>query len=239
MASRISWARVTVEGAVIVVSILLAFGIDAWWDERQDRREEQEALTALRAEFEALDADFQVMLPFHRILSDGVESLVSLGGSPDRQLSVAQVDSAFRAALSAPTLDPGRGTLDALLSSGRIELIRDAELQAALTAWGRRIEEIRDGQLVIRDFVRETLVPYLAEEGVPLTRAYRALDPDRPSSSLPMEATTASYARVLSDVRFRSLLSYRLEWAEGTVDAYERAADLLDHILALIEDNTR
>ena len=32
--------RVCVEGAVIVGSILLAFGIDAWWDGKQARIEE-------------------------------------------------------------------------------------------------------------------------------------------------------------------------------------------------------
>jgi hypothetical protein len=38
---RIPWLRILVEGAVIVGSILLAFGIDAWWDAAQDRGVEQ------------------------------------------------------------------------------------------------------------------------------------------------------------------------------------------------------
>jgi len=37
-----SWARVLAEGSAIVVSILLAFGIQAWWEERQERTEEAE-----------------------------------------------------------------------------------------------------------------------------------------------------------------------------------------------------
>ena len=44
---QIPWLRVFVEGVVIVGSILLAFGIDAWWDERQDRAVEQALLTGL------------------------------------------------------------------------------------------------------------------------------------------------------------------------------------------------
>lgn len=31
------WVRLFVEGVIIVGSILLAFGIEAWWDERRDR----------------------------------------------------------------------------------------------------------------------------------------------------------------------------------------------------------
>ena len=40
-----------VEGLVIVLSILLAFAIDAWWDERQERIEEGEILHGLNQEF--------------------------------------------------------------------------------------------------------------------------------------------------------------------------------------------
>lgn len=49
--SRIDPARVTGEGLIIVVSILLAFAIDAWWDGQVERREEQEILSALAADF--------------------------------------------------------------------------------------------------------------------------------------------------------------------------------------------
>jgi len=37
---KIPWPRVLVEGAVIVGSILLAFGIEAWWDDRGEAVEE-------------------------------------------------------------------------------------------------------------------------------------------------------------------------------------------------------
>ena len=48
----IPWLRVFVEGVVIVGSILLAFGIQAWWDERQERREETELLLGLAPDVE-------------------------------------------------------------------------------------------------------------------------------------------------------------------------------------------
>lgn len=33
----IHWKRIAVEAAAIVISILLAFAIDAWWVEKKDR----------------------------------------------------------------------------------------------------------------------------------------------------------------------------------------------------------
>ena len=40
MTGKIPWPRVLAEGAVIVVSILLALGAEAWWSARQDRTAE-------------------------------------------------------------------------------------------------------------------------------------------------------------------------------------------------------
>ncbi len=51
MKTQIPWLRVFVEGVVIVASILLAFGIEAWWEGVQERQEEQEALRGLASDF--------------------------------------------------------------------------------------------------------------------------------------------------------------------------------------------
>jgi hypothetical protein len=43
LSKRVRWLGIMVEGVAIVTSILLAFGIDRWWDER-DRRERETIL---------------------------------------------------------------------------------------------------------------------------------------------------------------------------------------------------
>ena len=53
--TRIEWRRVAVEVLAIVLSILLAFGLEAWWSWNQDRREEQDILAQLAAEKRAAD----------------------------------------------------------------------------------------------------------------------------------------------------------------------------------------
>ncbi len=42
---QIQWPRFVIEGVVIVASILLAFGIEAWWENRQERQDEVVAST--------------------------------------------------------------------------------------------------------------------------------------------------------------------------------------------------
>ena len=53
MTRQVPWLRVFVEGVVIVASILLALGLDAWWDGVQERQEEREALELILADLVA------------------------------------------------------------------------------------------------------------------------------------------------------------------------------------------
>jgi hypothetical protein len=49
-ARSIPWLRVLVEGVVIVLSVLLALGADAWWQGQLEREEEDGLLRSLHAE---------------------------------------------------------------------------------------------------------------------------------------------------------------------------------------------
>lgn len=49
--NTLPWGRILAEGVAIVVSILLAFGIQAWWEETNIRSDERGALTSLLDDF--------------------------------------------------------------------------------------------------------------------------------------------------------------------------------------------
>lgn len=48
---NIRWNRISIEAAAIVSSILLAFTIDAWWDQNKEASRAEELLTALEIEW--------------------------------------------------------------------------------------------------------------------------------------------------------------------------------------------
>lgn len=80
MTRTIPWPRIVAEGAAICVSILLAFAIDAWWDQRQDRVEEAQALLSLQDEFEVnRDRLAQADSAHRRILSEAGTLVEAIG----------------------------------------------------------------------------------------------------------------------------------------------------------------
>ena len=58
----IPWKRIAVQATAIVISILLAFAIDAGWVESQERELEHRTLEALRSDLEATNEELDRLL---------------------------------------------------------------------------------------------------------------------------------------------------------------------------------
>lgn len=140
------------EGAVIVVSILLAFAIDAWWDDRRDRVEEEEILAALTAEYQTNLNKVNYRIGQHLEMRGDVERLF---GATDEEIHALPQDarSTMVVALCNPkTFDPVLGTTDALIGSGKLELIESQELRQALTTYLNLAQDAsEDSGIIVRN----------------------------------------------------------------------------------------
>lgn len=133
---RLPWKRVLLEGLVIVVSILLALGAEAWWQDTRDRAEERELLSSLREEFVAN----QVIL---RSQADSIGEAISLLRGLTEMTAPALMAAleADEAGLIAQTVQrPWTaefrvGVLDGTLGTSRASLIRSHEITSALAEY--------------------------------------------------------------------------------------------------------
>ncbi len=249
-ASRIPWARFLVEAALIVASILLAFGIDAWWGGYRDRSEEGRVLLGLESEFRehvgTLDRTIErsnATLRRLRYLLDG--EMGGAGETPADSLDMALWD-----VMLAPTFDPGSGTRDALITSGRLELIRNEELRDQLSAWQGVVDELRDNQFAVRSYVVDTLVPFLAAHGMPLARPLSNctcwdVHPDAPPEArVPPRLPDLTpdlvqlYWQTINDPEFQGLLAYRYFWEAASSNEARDVLAAANGILAGLIDES-
>lgn len=159
---QIPWFRVFVEGVVIVGSILLAFGIDAFWDEWQGRRQERALLRGLADEFENNRGSLDYLIALHeRIDSAAIGILDLIADASDGQL-VLVPDSMLAMVAVGGTYQPPQGVLQSAISSGDLSLIRGRDVQVALSEWPREVEEAVEEEERELEFVNATLVPFLA-----------------------------------------------------------------------------
>lgn len=150
--SDIPWKRLLAEGSAIVVSILLAFAIDASWDARQERERELEALQALRRDFEENRRKADEVMNAHRAAEDRFTRLLTMSNGEILELERDSV-AVIVGSLAAPySFDPVRGTVDALIGAGELDLLQEAELRQALTAFLNATEDAKEDATFMAEF---------------------------------------------------------------------------------------
>jgi hypothetical protein len=229
----VSWRSSLRDVLLIVVSILIAFGLDAWWDGRVARGEERSVLVAVREDFRAARLELDSVLARNERDVTTITALLSMNLSRSEQLSP---DSA--ATLLAPavfgglTFDPSMGAVQALLSGGLLNQIQNNELAAALAAWPGAIDEIQEDQ----GFLIETwkdLRDWAARRGL-LTSVLPYLRGLEPSAS---DLSAGEILRELvADDEGRQLLAAQTISLIGLLDELRDVDARLDDLLSLLDE---
>lgn len=140
----IPWKTIIVEAVAIVVSILLAFAIDAWWAEKKEHDVEHVALLALHSDFIASREQMsEVLLSLETARTDYAR-FQSVTDAELVEIEPREIRKILTALVKNHTFDPVTATLDALANDGRLGLISDTHLLAQLSNWRSSLDNIRD-----------------------------------------------------------------------------------------------
>jgi hypothetical protein len=127
----IRWRRILAEGAVIVVSILLAFGIDAAWGERQERVEAREYLAALLVDLDQVIDQAQRSIDRNREIDGILEDLLDSLAQSDTPSDSLMIE-VNRRAMGAAQIQANLDSYTALVSSEGVTTIRNAAVRRSL-----------------------------------------------------------------------------------------------------------
>lgn len=222
-------ARLLVESLVIVVSILAAFALDRWWESVRARAEEQQVLEALNAEFRAARDQLEGTLALHQRI---LHSVTFVREELDKAVRdgapfVVLPDTALALLYIPPTTQLRLGTLDGLVGSAHLGVIRDGELRSTLAAWGSTLDELTEEEWASRQYVNTEL-----------DRAFRARMNVNPfrwvlSETLDAEKSVAT-SRVPADVEILGVVASRYALLDHGIDEFPPVLAELDRLLELI-----
>lgn len=219
------WPYVFAEGAIIVVSILLAFSIDAWWDGRKDRLEEREILHGLEIEFADLSERLDRWAQFNRTGMSLIEQFLSESVA---NMSLDQIELALAYAMVVNVLDQG-GEIEAVLASGRLEKISDREIRRRLIKWPDWLEDIHTNDLSARSYALLEITPFLSSRGFP-----NKVCPEEFLVCSGPEEAPDSLVRLAENDEFRAMLINRRMWMRFIAIDHEKAHEEANEILDLI-----
>lgn len=160
---RLVTLRLLVQVAILVLSILLAFAIDAWWDAHQERSRERDLLLELRDDFRANRPGLESRVTLARRMAEGTGEFLDLLGAHAAPEVVTVPHAVIFAALGGPTYEPVTNALDAAVASGDIALLTNGELRAELATWRRLLRDTNEDELEVRRITNEQIVPLLSQ----------------------------------------------------------------------------
>jgi len=194
MKTRSTWQRNAIEAIVIVGSILLAFGIDAWWQERGERIEGQRVLVAVGQDLSITLDNLELWVELHSEALEATHEFlwmvggegqvpevdqaidpsgfyrgfavpVSKGRSGRLTWSVMVPDPVIGRTINTLSFDPVTANLELLLASGDLSFIRNTSLRQALASLPPQLADARDEELIVKDLVLGRLNPLLDRSG--------------------------------------------------------------------------
>ncbi len=137
-------SRLLAELLIIIVGVLIALGIDEWRGRIADADQESAYLRQLIADLEATERKMVDVSQFNVASLAATESLLVAFENPEG----AELDRINQLLIEMAAFDnpvPVLGTVDALISTGDLRLIQNAEIRLAITQY---LSRTRDYNLV-------------------------------------------------------------------------------------------
>ena len=224
MDRNVPWAQISVEGLAIVTSILLAFSIDAWWDERQRHETEQAVLQTLLDDLRVKQVLLSDMNLFNKAIVESAETLLRVAAGAEQEPNEDRIDRLIadiwwvsNEALwdSAP--------LNLVASSGGLSLVSNSRLVQELAALQVAIGRVRYHYRNDGEFHNNVVTPFMiANANMAQISASMLHRPGQPQvkSEFPDLGFANNYrhSELLANVAFQNLLVAKIE----------RCTDILD-----------
>lgn len=161
---EIPWPRILAEGIAIVVSILLAFLIQAWWEGRQSSDDERVVLEALYID---LNQKKLRLVQDQRLSETIIETgtkLLAATGDTESSLDQESLDELIGNLLwYNPESNWDSAPMNSLLMGGDMSLIGNTTLIQKLASLQVTMNRARLIMRVDANFHENRLMPYLAE----------------------------------------------------------------------------
>jgi len=203
------------EIVLVVIGILIALSINNWNQKRLELDEENIILTNLKEDYQSAIEEFESLNSLRVDIISVAKEITKLSPEVIEQYPEPYLDRLFAKTLSGPTFNNKSGSLDVLLTSGKINLISSQTLKKKLIAWPGDVEDMIEDEVVHNDFYQgiftDMLLDYLswnnlvksyATSGIRFNMTALEKMPDNP-------VVLSDYKSLLNNKKFLNILSRR------------------------------
>lgn len=151
------------EIALVVIGILIALQINNWNEWKKDREEEHQLIQNLHTEFVNSGIQLSGLIDKHKLKFEACKDLLQLCNASSERLEAINVDSLMAIALNYENFILSDGTIQDILNSDKIRLIRSDKLRAMIHDWIKVVKSKDDAYSTLDEFATIQIFPYLAK----------------------------------------------------------------------------
>jgi hypothetical protein len=237
---HIPWKRITVEGVAVVVSILLAFWIDAWWQGRQNQEKEMAVLSSLLVELQELERDLRGKSIYIPAIKASMRKLLVESASSESNLTDDELDHLisdlmyFVQPMDAPVME-------SQVSTGDLSVLSNDTIRREISAW---LVGLRSMNLAIQadlNFISRDFNPYTRKHSSYVQIAnLQAPMPGYPDDVYKFDKielqNRVSHREMVSSVEFQNLLLTRIWILDNVTGSQGGSEKRLARIISLVEN---
>jgi hypothetical protein len=216
--TRAGFSRLITESAVIVFSVLVAFGLDAWWDGRKARASAQDYVQSVVEELDESSGRIERSVRLARVAEDAARAW--LGEA--QLLPPDSLNSLLGGMVMWATADLTVPSIRALLSSGAIDLIQDRELRTWIQSFPTEVQDFEEEEQGSIAFIDGSFVPYLAAHGVSLGNSNPL------GMGLQGRAPADLVTGLVNDWGFEALVVWRASKARDVIDSATKLVEVME-----------
>ena len=245
------WKRLSLEAAAIVASILLAFWIDAEWDQREEAARERIVLETLLSDMQEFQSAREIREGYFDAIIESARSLLDIGkglkpDAKDREIDYLLNDTTYT---SNVVSSKGLPILELLFEGGGLVTIGSDELRACLADFRFSLNVERSYGRREVEFVDNVFYPFLdsnsslaqiwgADDGQP----GQASSTEFPLGRESIQHSEISHRELLENRQFQNILIRKIlyltnvkGWEVSAYDVDARLSDCIDLIESSIE----
>ena len=216
---------------LVVIGILIALQINSKKEEINNGKTEQSILNNLKEDFNKNQLEIDVLVfannKYHRNLNTFIEILKT---NP-KDIKIKIDDTLSIAAIAAPTYIPTTSTIDVIISTGNIDLIKNEELKTLISRFKREVADLSEDENDVRILANIQLCPLLGQNSdlIDVYQNTYAYTIDR-SNKIKM----SSFSLILNSNLLGSLIAQRFYYNKIILKELIGISEMQKEILQLI-----
>ncbi|MDH4092986.1 MAG: hypothetical protein OEV74_06080 [Cyclobacteriaceae bacterium] len=157
------WKYIGREIGIVVIGVLTAFMLNSWWINVKERDGRKVVIENLRSEMIYNIEELERTIAVNQFVMKSTKSLAKILRSSPLNEDVNVPDTVLMGVIIAATNNPAKGTINSIVSSGKLDFAKNNELITAITSWNNKLDDATEDELTGYNFIEDHFVPYLRE----------------------------------------------------------------------------